>query len=135
MSVAESRTSCPPFFFGTDRGAVTYADGQGFGTDVQQLSSSIDTMLFYEERNRLVIVTRSLLLTQYQVGDDGKVSRVMQVSMSVCMYIGVCLLYHPSYSQHHTTLTPFYHHHFHSTPLPSSHTLSPLHAHYPLPPR
>ena len=65
MSVSESRTSCPPFFFGTDRGAVTYADGQGFGTDVQQLSSSIDAMLFYEERNRLVIVTRSLLLTQY----------------------------------------------------------------------
>eukprot|EP00606_Chrysophyceae_sp_TOSAG23-5_P000414 GSChrysophyteH2.ASY1.ANO1.1513.1 assembled CDS len=75
--------SCPPFFFGTDRGSVVYADDQGFCCDVQQLSSSIDTMLYYEERSRLVIVTRSLLLTQYQVADDGKVSRVMQVKLSV----------------------------------------------------
>ena len=82
-SKADSKTACPPFFFGTDRGSVIYADDQGFCSDVQQLSSSVDTMLFYEERARLIIVTRSLLLTQYQVGDDGKVSRVMQVKLSV----------------------------------------------------
>ena len=80
---AEAKASCPPFFFGTDRGSVVYADDQGFCCDVQQLSSSIDTMLYYEERSRLIIVTRSLLLTQYQVADDGKVSRVMQVKLSV----------------------------------------------------
>jgi intraflagellar transport protein 140 len=80
---AEAKAACPPFFFGTDRGSVVYADDQGFCSDVQQLSSSIDTMLFYEERARLIIVTRSLLLTQYQVADDGKVSRVMQVKLSV----------------------------------------------------
>jgi intraflagellar transport protein 140 len=40
-------------------------------------------MLFYEERSRLVIITRSLLLTQYQVAEDGRVTRVMQVKMSV----------------------------------------------------
>ena len=73
----------PAFFFGTDRGAVVYADDLGHCTDVQQLTASIDTMLFYEERSRLVIITRSLLLTQYQVADDGRVSRVMQVKMSV----------------------------------------------------
>ena len=73
----------PAFFFGTDRGAVVYADDVGHCTDVQQLSSSIDTMLFYEERSRLVIITRSLLLTQYQVAEDGKVTRVMQVKLSV----------------------------------------------------
>lgn len=71
------------FFFGTDRGSVVYADDLGICTDVQQLSSSIDTMLFYEERSRLVIITRSLLLTQYQVAEDGKVTRVMQVKLSV----------------------------------------------------
>eukprot|EP00605_Chrysophyceae_sp_TOSAG23-4_P001489 GSChrysophyteH1.ASY1.ANO1.1626.1 assembled CDS len=80
---AEAKAACPPFFFGTDRGSVTYADDQGFCSDVQQLNSSIDTMLYYEERARLVIVTRSLLLTQYQVSEDGKVSRVMQVKLSV----------------------------------------------------
>ena len=73
----------PAFFFGTDRGAVVYADDLGICTDVQQLSSSIDNMLFFEERSRLVIITRSLLLTQYQVAEDGKVTRVMQVKLSV----------------------------------------------------
>ena len=37
--------------------------------DVQQLTSNIDIMLFYEERARLVIITRNLMLTQYQVQD------------------------------------------------------------------
>ena len=77
------QTNSPAFFFGTDRGAVVYADDLGHCTDVQQLTASIDTMLFYEERSRLVIITRSLLLTQYQVAEDGRVSRVMQVKMSV----------------------------------------------------
>ncbi len=78
-----SGKTSPPFFFGTDKGAVIYADDLGHCSDVQQLSSSIDTMLFYEERSRLVIITRSLLLTQYQVADDGRVNRVMQVKLSV----------------------------------------------------
>jgi intraflagellar transport protein 140 len=54
----------------------------GHCTDVQQLTSGISIMLFFEERSRLVIITKSMLLTQYQVGDDGKVTRVMQVKMS-----------------------------------------------------
>lgn len=73
----------PPFFFCTDRGGLNYADDLGHCTEVQQLSSAVDTMLFYEERCRLVIITRSLLLTQYQVGEDGRVSRVNQAKLSV----------------------------------------------------
>jgi intraflagellar transport protein 140 len=73
----------PAFFFGTDKGNLVYADDLGHCTDVQQLSASIDTMLFFEERSRLVIITRAFLLTQYQVADDGRVSRVMQVKMSI----------------------------------------------------
>lgn len=73
----------PSFFFGTDRGGVIYADDLGHCTEVQQLSSAIDKMLFFEDKARLVIITRSLLLTQYQVSDNGHVSRVMQVKLSV----------------------------------------------------
>ena len=40
------QASSPAFFFGTDRGAVVYADDLGHCTDVQQLTASIDTMLF-----------------------------------------------------------------------------------------
>jgi intraflagellar transport protein 140 len=81
--VDNKQANSPAFFFGTERGAVVYADDLGHCTDVQQMTSSIDTMLFYEERARLVIINRSLLLTQYQVAEDGRVSRVMQVKMSV----------------------------------------------------
>ncbi len=75
--------SSPSFFYGTDRGSVIYADDLGHCTDVQQLSSSIDSMMFFEQKSRLVIINRSLLLTQYHVAEDGKVSRVMQVKLSV----------------------------------------------------
>lgn len=79
----DSKQYSPSFFFGTNYGAIVYADDLGHCTDVQQLNSSIDTMMFFEERSRLIIITRSLLLTQYHVSEDGRVSRVMQVKLSV----------------------------------------------------
>ena len=79
----------PSFFFGTDRGALIYADDLGHCTDVQQLSSPIDTMLYFEERSSLVIITRSLLLTQYSVSDDGRVQRAAQVKLSVPQDVAV----------------------------------------------
>lgn len=81
--MVKTNNQSPSFFFGTDRGVIAYADDMGHCSDVQQLSSSIDTMMFFEERSRLIIITRSLLLTQYHVADDGKVSRVNQVKLSV----------------------------------------------------
>jgi len=85
----KSANYSPSFFFGTDRGAIVFADDLGHCTDVHQLSSPIDTMLFFEERSRLVIITRSLLLTQYHVSDDGRVSRVAQVKLSVPQDVAV----------------------------------------------
>lgn len=73
----------PSFFFGTDQGALVYADDLGHCADVQQLPSSIDIMLFFDEKSRLVIITRSLLLTQYQVAEDGRVTRTGQVKLSI----------------------------------------------------
>lgn len=40
-------------------------------------------LLFFEEKSRLVILTRSLLLTQYYLSEEGKLSRVMQVKLSI----------------------------------------------------
>jgi intraflagellar transport protein 140 len=84
-----TQNQSPAFFFGTDKGTVAYADDLGHCTDVQQLASAIDTMLFFEERSRLVIITRSLMLTQYQVADDGKVTRIMQMKLSVQQMEGI----------------------------------------------
>ena len=40
-------------------------------------------MLFYMDKNRLVIITRALLLTQLQVADDGRVRPVQKVKLSI----------------------------------------------------
>jgi intraflagellar transport protein 140 len=79
----QEKTATPPFFFGTDQGSLVYADDLGHCADVQQLPSSIDVMLYFEEKSRLIIITRSLLLTQYQVAEDGRVSRAGQVKLSI----------------------------------------------------
>jgi len=78
-----ARAFSPSFFFGSESGGVSYADDLGHCTDVQQLSSSIDSLMFYEEKMRLVIITRSLLMTQLQVNEDGRVTPVMKVKLSV----------------------------------------------------
>jgi intraflagellar transport protein 140 len=81
LKMAASLT--PSFFVGSDRGTIIYADDVGHCTDVHQLSTPIDVLLFFEEKSRLVIITRSLLLTQYHLSEEGKLSRVMQVKLSV----------------------------------------------------
>ena len=73
----------PSFFFGSAEGKVFFADDLGHSVEVQSLSSSIDTMLFYTDKNRLVIITRALLLTQLQVADDGRVTPVQKVKLSI----------------------------------------------------
>ena len=71
------------FFFATSSGSVVYADDLGHMTDVVQIPSVIDSLLFYSEKARLVIITRSLLFTQYQLGEDGRLSKYMQVKLSI----------------------------------------------------
>lgn len=73
----------PSFFLGTDKGGVVYADDLGHCTDPHQLTSPVDKMLFYEDTGRLVILTKSLMLTQYQVAEDGRVIKLNQVKISV----------------------------------------------------
>jgi intraflagellar transport protein 140 len=81
----DAKTVAAPtsFFFATDKGTIVHADDLGHCADVHQLSSPVDHLLYFEEKSRLIVMTRSLLLTQYQVSDDGKVSRVMQIKLSV----------------------------------------------------
>lgn len=46
---------------------MCYADDLGHCSEVQQLTSAVDRLVFYETARRLVIITRSLLMTQLQV--------------------------------------------------------------------
>ncbi|CAM9784245.1 unnamed protein product [Chrysoparadoxa australica] len=73
----------PCFFFGTSNGTVCYADDLGHCSDVAQLTSGIDRLMFYEEEVRVVAITRSLLMTQLQVSPDGHVSQLLKIKLSV----------------------------------------------------
>ncbi|OQR87348.1 Intraflagellar Transport protein [Achlya hypogyna] len=82
--VAFSATAtCPSFFFGGDLGTVHYADDLGHISDVQTLNHAIDYMMFYEEKHRLVVITRASQLMQLQVAADGTVKPVMKGKLSV----------------------------------------------------
>ncbi len=82
--VCYAASSFPPsFFFGTASGTVAYADDAGHCTDVQNLGTQVDTLTFYADKGRLVIITRSLLMTQLAVAPDGRVTPVMKVKLSI----------------------------------------------------
>lgn len=70
-------------FFGTRNGAIYMADDLGHSAEVASLGASIDHLLFYESKNRLVVLTSTLSLVQLQIGSDGKVIPVMKVKVSV----------------------------------------------------
>ncbi|RHY88736.1 hypothetical protein DYB26_002578 [Aphanomyces astaci] len=76
-------TACPSFFFGGDLGTVHYADDLGHISDVQTLNHAIDCMMFYEEKHRLVVITRASQLVQLQIASDGTVKPIMKVKLSV----------------------------------------------------
>ncbi|EQC39856.1 hypothetical protein SDRG_02514 [Saprolegnia diclina VS20] len=81
--------ACPSFFFGGDIGSVHYADDLGHISDVQTLSHAIDCMMFYEEKHRLVVITRTSQLVQLQIASDGTVKPVMKGKLSVSADTGL----------------------------------------------
>lgn len=76
-----SGTVC--MFFATTSGRVTYADDLGHDAEVQHLSSAVDALCFYEEKSRLVVITRNVITTVLQLADDGRVSVLAKVKLSV----------------------------------------------------
>uniref|UniRef100_K3W6X2 Uncharacterized protein n=1 Tax=Globisporangium ultimum (strain ATCC 200006 / CBS 805.95 / DAOM BR144) TaxID=431595 RepID=K3W6X2_GLOUD len=79
-----SQHACPKFFFGGEIGSVHYADDLDHITNVQTLNHAIDSMMFYEEHNRLIVITRALQLNVFQVGTtDGTVKATVKFKLSV----------------------------------------------------
>ncbi|KAF1784110.1 WD40-repeat-containing domain [Phytophthora cactorum] len=79
-----SQHVCPQFFFGGEAGSVHYADDLGHISDIQVLNHAIDSMMFYEEQNRLIVITRAVQLIVYQIGaTDGTVKPISKVKLSL----------------------------------------------------
>ncbi|XP_023244589.1 intraflagellar transport protein 140 homolog [Centruroides sculpturatus] len=83
---AEGRTSARgdsgELFLGCSSGAVFYVDGNGNCADVLAAESGIRKLLHYSERNRLIVVTESLNLVQYQIGEEGNLTELTRVKLS-----------------------------------------------------
>ncbi|CAM9858415.1 unnamed protein product, partial [Phaeothamnion confervicola] len=71
----------PPFFFGTEAGHVCFADDAGHCTEVQQLTSAVDSLVFHERAVRLVVLTRGLLMTQLRMCEDGRIAQHMKAKL------------------------------------------------------
>jgi hypothetical protein len=82
-SGAAAKTAADPsakvtsFFFSSVSGAVYYGDDLGNSSDLDlNLASAVDVLEYNLDADRLVIITRALLLTQVQV--------------CVCVFVCVC---------------------------------------------
>lgn len=65
-------------------GSVHYADDLGHISDIQVLNHAIESMMFYEEQSRLIVITRAVQLIVYQVGvTDGTVKPITKVKLSL----------------------------------------------------
>jgi hypothetical protein len=72
------------FFFAGVTGAVHYADDLGNSSDLDlNLAAAVDVLEFNPDNDRLVIITRNLLLTQVQMAPDGHTNTVQKVKLSM----------------------------------------------------
>ena len=78
-----SKALTPPFFFASEDGVVYYADDIGHCDEVSIQHAPVDQLVFYEERSQLILVTRTLLMTQLLLTREGEVRPGIKVKLSV----------------------------------------------------
>ena len=71
------------FFFGGESDSIYYADDMGHCMEVLHLGPSIGALLYYEQLNRLAVLTNSLLFTQLEMAPDGKLLPVHKSKLSM----------------------------------------------------
>ena len=76
--------SCPDFFFGGDSGQVCFANDSGRCSDAFAVKGEIASILYYNRREAVVVITRSFMLEQYQLqaGPVPALKQTMRVKMS-----------------------------------------------------
>ncbi|CAM9937918.1 intraflagellar transport protein 140 homolog isoform X2 [Lampetra fluviatilis] len=70
------------FFLSSADGLVYYIDDSGNHSQVLSCDGPIRKMMFAEGKDVLVIITESLVLSQYCVNSDGSVQEIMKVKLS-----------------------------------------------------
>ena len=74
---------CPPFYFGGETGAIAQGDAMGHNTDaIKSTGHAIAAMLYYVERDMLIVVSKQHMLSQYTLVDNKPV-QIYQAKLSV----------------------------------------------------
>ncbi|KAJ3153303.1 hypothetical protein HDU89_000934 [Geranomyces variabilis] len=72
----------PPFFLATSTGSIHYADDMGHCTESNQMETPIAAFLMLEHKDIVVVVTSTLLLYQFVLTPDGKLTQESEMKLS-----------------------------------------------------
>ncbi|RKO88987.1 WD40-repeat-containing domain protein, partial [Blyttiomyces helicus] len=76
----ESKPSeCPPFFLAGRNGTIHYADDMGHCSEGLSISSAIISLMMFELKEAVVVINEDLVLSQYQLSADGKLTQELEV--------------------------------------------------------
>eukprot|EP00057_Strongylocentrotus_purpuratus_P021032 XP_011675506.1 PREDICTED: intraflagellar transport protein 140 homolog [Strongylocentrotus purpuratus] len=69
-------------FVGGEEGHIVFMDDKGNMSQAVTVEGPIKKLLYNSHRNVMVVVTRSMALSQYSVSQDGKLTEMMKVKLS-----------------------------------------------------
>ncbi|PIK61717.1 putative intraflagellar transport protein [Apostichopus japonicus] len=69
-------------FVGGSEGRIYFIKDSGSFSEVGSVEGEVKKLLYNEHRNVLVVITKGMLLSQYSVSADGKLTEMMKVKLS-----------------------------------------------------
>jgi len=72
----------PPFFFGGEQGIIYLADDFGLCSERYKIGSPLLLLEYYREKDVVVLVTTNVILVQFSLSADGKVSNESKLKLS-----------------------------------------------------
>ncbi|CAL1170399.1 unnamed protein product [Cladocopium goreaui] len=72
----------PPFFFGGEQGIIYLADDFGLCSERYKIGSPLLLLEYYREKDVVVLVTKSVILVQFSLSADGKVTNESKLKLS-----------------------------------------------------
>eukprot|EP00931_Biecheleriopsis_adriatica_P116716 TRINITY_DN92326_c0_g1_i1.p1 TRINITY_DN92326_c0_g1~~TRINITY_DN92326_c0_g1_i1.p1 ORF type:complete len:1461 (-),score=378.40 TRINITY_DN92326_c0_g1_i1:60-4403(-) len=72
----------PPFFFGGEQGIIYLADDFGLCSERYKVGSALQLLEYYHDKDVVVVVTKSVILAQFQLSAEGKVTKESKLKLS-----------------------------------------------------
>merc|ERR1719277_544679 len=72
----------PPFFFGGEQGIIYLADDFGVCSEMYKIGSPITLLEYYHQKDMVVVITKSVILAQFSIDNEGKVVNETKLKLS-----------------------------------------------------